>query len=400
MNFLDHKHYVFYENFNSKPNFLKGVELYHENDVFLMSKNLNQDRELTGGFKLSIVTDYLKWRWVRLTNKKEDNVLTYQSISILGAGYTPYIRYRNNMVLADTFHKLDRPFSSFVCIERAKHRTWRKGLLRNRGEFQVGAIGVSSGRKIQAKLHEDVIPSSQFVYGWDNQIGNGGRMVWQINHKFDLLLYSNTNKYKSIFTSNKYVDKTKKCFGINIIGEMEGKLGTLMTTVGGGIRFSTLDFLKQSGNQMIISNDNSRDGFAWKFDLGINYRYVFHNSLLEGIGLFETFDEDTYDKAPIDKHVFKYNEVYRQLFILDFGLSLRWRKTTVFYRHNFNTIEYKSRLNNINFEDSNFISKVDPKDLEFYQNTVIPEQKSFLNNRIFGRQYYGYGTVGVSYIVE
>ena len=193
MDILDNRNYMYFEGYNSKPDLIKGFEMYHDNDflVFLYP-GMNQDRELTGGFKFTIITDYLKWRWIRIGNEKEDNILTYQSVSLLGSGYTPYIRYRNNFELADSLHNYDRPFASYLSIERAKNRTWKNGLVRHKGEFQVGAMGISQGRKIQAKLHEDVITRSQFVHGWDKQIANGGRLVIQANHKFDFLLLSNT----------------------------------------------------------------------------------------------------------------------------------------------------------------------------------------------------------------
>ena len=401
MDILDNKNYMYFENYNSKPNLIKGFEMYHENDVFTIVPGMNQDRELTGGFKFTIVTDYLKWRWLRIGNKKEDNILTYQTISLSGSGYTPYIRYRNNFDLADSLHKSDRPFASFLCLERAKHRTWRNGLVRHKGEFQVGTMGISQGRKIQAKLHEDVITSSQFVYGWDKQIANGGRLVIQANHKFDFLLHSNTNRYKTVFKPKHFlVNDPNKYSGRNFIGEFDVKVGTIMTSLGMGVRFSTLDFLKQSGNQMIISKPKTKDGFGWKFDIGLNYRYVVHNSLLEGMGLFNSFDEDPYDKVSRDSYVLDKSEIERNMFILDFGLSLKWRKTTVFFRNTFHTLEYKSRLAGVDFQNQSLTSSIDSKDLEYYNNTVIQEQNTFLNNKVLGRQIYGYGTLGISWIIE
>lgn len=405
----DKKTYVFYENYNSKTDFFKGFEMYHENDVFsFFLPKTNQDRELTGGFKFSIITDQLKWRWLRLGNKKEDNILTYQTISMLGSGYTPYIRYRNNYALNDTLQSFDRPFSSFMCIERAKHRTWSKGLVRHQGEFQIGAMGISQGRKIQAQLHKDLITSSQFVRGWDNQIASGGRMVFQLNHKLDLLLFSNTNRYQTVFRPNTYkVFKPKKLIGTNLFSESEFRIGTINTDFSLGLRFSTLDFLNQSGNQMIKRPENTfccirffnKDEFSFKFDIGLKYKYVFHNSTLQGLGIFKTFDEDPYDNEPIDVYYLTNNEIEKNIFTFDFGLNVKFRKTTVFYRQYIYTLEYKSRLNNVDLQNPYFISLLDPKDLEFYQNKVIKEQQSFLNKKIFGRQIYSYGTLGISWLI-
>jgi hypothetical protein len=392
-NILDKMNYMYYENYNSKPEILKGFEMHHDNDVFTI---VNQDRELTGGFKFTMITDYLKWRWIRIKNKKEDNVLAYQSISIFGNAYTPYIRYRNNYTLADSFYKFDRPFASSIGIERAKYRIFRKGLVRHKGEFQIGALGLSQGRNIQAKLHEDVSTSSQFVHGWDNQIANGGRLAIQLNHKFDFLLASNTNRYRSIFKPTLFlVDDPGKYSGCNFIGELDMKVGSIMTSIGAGFRFSTLDFLKQSGNQMILSKPHAKDEFGWKFDIGLNYRYVVHNSLLEGLGFINTFDEDPYDKTSKDKYVLAKNEIQRNMLILDFGLNLKWRKTTVFFRNTYHTLEYKPKLANVNFQDPGLTSLLNTGDIDYYNSTVIREQKSFLK-----KGYYGFGTVGISWIIE
>jgi hypothetical protein len=423
MNILDNQNYVYYQNYNSKVNMIKAFEMHHDNDVFILKRGINQDRELTGGFKFTIVTDYLKWRWLRLGCKKQDNILTYQTLSLLGVGYTPYIRYQNNYSLADSLNKYDRPFASFVGIERAKHRTWRKGLVRHKGEFQVGLMGLSNGQKIQAKLHEDVIVSSQYVHGWDKQIANGGRLALQLNHKFDFLLFSSTNRYKTCFRPNTYlVEEPNKKYGcvkglicnrwckhgtschkysgFNLIGEFDTKVGTLMTTAGFGLRVSTLDFLRQSGNQMIQSRGNSKDDFGWKFDLGINYRYVVHNSFLEGLGFIDTFSDDPYDVVKSDDYKLAGIDINRHLLILDCGINLKWRKTTVYLRQNFHNLEYRSKLANVDFQNTNFTTNVIAEDIGYYNSTVIEEQKSFLNFKFLGTQIYGYGTLGISWLIE
>lgn len=421
---LDQRNFVWYEHYNSDAQFMKGFEMHHDNDVLLLPfRSVNQDRELTGGFKFTIVTDDLKWRWLRLTKKTESRVLTYQTISVVGGGYTPYIRYRNDTSLADTLYGFDRPFASYSSFERAKHRTWRSGLVRHRGQFQIGFTGISSGRKIQAKLHEDFITTSQFVRGWDKQIADGGRLIFQVNHKAEVLLFSTTNRYATVFLPNtfriqnplrsykcvkgrlcpqrcKHRDGCRRYSGVNVIGEGEVNIGSMITSMGGGIRLSSLDFLKQSGGQMIASRENSRDEFGWKLDIGFSYRWVIHNSLLQGLGIFETFDEDPYDKVVLDPYVLRKDQIQQNMWLLDYGVNLRWRKTTLYFRHVWHTLEYTSELDGLDFTDSRFTSKVDTKNTEYYNTTVIGEQNSFVNLKIGKRTIYGYGTIGVSWLIE
>ena len=300
----------------------------------------------------------------------------------------------------DTLHQFDRPFSSYFLLGRSKNRIQRNGLIRHKNTFQIGSTGISQGRKIQAKIHRDVTTKSQFVYGWDNQIGNGGRLVLQTSHKTDFLLYSNTNRYKTVFRpTNILVKDNNKYSGRNFSFETEASLGTILTAFGGGFRFSTLDFLKQTGNHMIQSSVRKKNEFGLNLDVGLGYRYIVHNTLLEGLGLRNTFAEDPYDDVPIDKYVLNKDAIERNLFSLDGGISLRWRKTTFFFRENIHNLEYKSRLSNIDFEDNRFTKKILPKDAEddpnFYRNDVVKDQKKFINNK-----FYGYGTVGFCWLIE
>lgn len=396
---LDKLTYCYYESFHSKANMLKGFEAHHDNDVLVPG---NQDREYTGGFKFNLATDYFKWRFFRFPSTPE-NVISYQSISVGGYGYTPYIRYRNNFQLADSIHRNDRPFGSYLYFERAKYRTWRKGVVRQKGEFQAGSIGISQGRKIQAQLHEDVIQESQFVYGWDKQIGNGGRLALQLNQKVDLLLFSTTNRFMTIFAPNKVVVRDKKKYaGLNLIGEVDLRIGGFYTSAGAGLRLSTLDFLKQSGTQQIsVKRPGCKREFGWKLDIGVNYRYVQHNTMLEGLGYIETFPKDSYDKVNPDYYVLTKDQIQRHLLIIDWGVNFRFRKTTVYFRQTFHSLEYKSSLTGFDYQNKGLTGVIDPKDIDYYNSTVVKENKSFINQKWFGGQtYYGYGTLGISWIIE
>jgi hypothetical protein len=151
---------------------------------------------------------------------------------------------------------------------------------------------------------------------------------------------------------------------------------------------------------MIKSKPLSRDQFGIRFDFGLNYRYVIHNTMLEGLGLFKTFPKDPYDKVNSDFHTLSRNQIKRNMLVLDWGISVRFRKTTIFFRQNFHTLEYKSELANVDYQQSNLTSLVASEDIGFYNNDVVREQKSFLNYKIFGTTIYGYGTLGISWLIE
>ena len=167
-----------------------------------------------------------------------------------------------------------------------------------------------------------------------------------------------------------------------------------------GLRFSTLDFLKQSANQMIQSKPGTRDNCGWKLDMGIAYRYVQHNSTLTGLGIIRPFKENPYELVSEDPYTLSTDEVRNHLFLFDIGATFKWRKSSLFLRMNLKTLEYQSRLQGVNLEDPAFIALIDERDLEFYRTKVIPEQQTFLNRRFLGAPIYSFGTVGMNWLIE
>lgn len=392
---IDGNNYNLYDSYYAEPKKLKSIEMHHDNDVLLLYPKMNQDREYTGGFKFTVATDYLKWRFIRLKNKGVDNILTYQTISLGGQGYTPYIRYRNNFDLADSLFLHDRPFGSSVYIERAKNRVFRNGLVRQKGEFQVGMIGLSSGKKIQAQIHEDLTHESQFVHGWEQQIGEGGRLFFQTNQDWQFLLYSTNNRYKTIFLPRTIqVKENKRKVGLNLIAEGNGRFGSYYTSLGAGFRVSTLNFLDQSANELITTLANTPN-FGFKVEAGINYRYVFHNTMLEGLGIWNTFPLDAYDKVNPDYYVLDESQINRNIFTFDLAINLRFRKSTVYFKQTFQSLEYTPELRNVDFQNSVYTKNLNPDDTHFYNTEVIPEQEKFLS-----RNFYGFGTLGINWIID
>jgi hypothetical protein len=54
----------------------------------------------------------------------------------------------------------------------------------------------------------------------------------------------------------------------------------------------------------------------------------------------------------------------------------------------------------VDFQNTNFTTNVIAEDIGYYNSTVIEEQKSFLNFKFLGTQIYGYGTLGISWLIE
>lgn len=409
------KNYVLYQSLRGHNRKFKSVEFYMDNDVFLVGKGVNQDREYTGGGALSFTTDYLKWRWFNLDwireyllrNKYENKnvqqsnrmMLSYQSVKLGMQFYTPYIRYRNNFALADSLYRRDRPFGSYVYVERAKFRIWPKGLVRSEGDLQIGKIGTPLGGNIQATLHQDATVSSQRVYGWDKQVNNGGRWTAQLNHKVDFMLFSNSNKYVSIlnylFRNNVSLNEHPARYWcrFNAYSSSEIFLGTFYTAYGTGLYISAADFKSQSGQNILLPRKRNVREFGFNWEAGIKYRRVVHNSMLEGIGFVKTFDDDIYDDENLSTYVLNKEQIRRNLLMLDLKLAVRWRKITIYYSNRFSQNEYDLGLDNLNYEQ--YANLVSGDDLEYYKTKVIPQLQAFNKQK-----FYGYGRIGINWLME
>ncbi|MFL5754553.1 MAG: hypothetical protein ACJ76F_14160 [Bacteroidia bacterium] len=402
---VEKKNFVLYQSYSAKNSAVKLVDFFMDNDFFLLNGH-NQDREYTGGGALTVSTDYFKWRWFNLgwlwgqdvfKNKSDsviiskDQVLSYQSLKLGMHFFTPYIRYRNNFALADTLFQQDRPFGSYVYVERAKYRLWPKGLFRHQGNFQVGRIGTNAGRDIQALLHKDAITTSQKVYGWQNQVANGGRWLVQLNHKLDVLLFSTTNKHYSVFLPKRMHHDKRKYMGLTMYSSSELFLGGYYTALGTGLYFSLLDFTKQSGQNQIAARKRNVYEFGMNIETGFRYRYVLHNSMLEGVGYTGTFTKDPYDDEAGSSYTIPENRINRNIFIWETKLNFRLRKMLVYYGFTVQSKEYYTDP----IDYAGVSSLVIPADQDYYSATVIKELRDF--NKL---STYGYGRLGIVWVVE
>lgn len=443
MHELEQQKFVMYRTYNATPVKVKAFNFNHGNDVLGIGIQ-NQDQEMTGSFRFEFSTDAFKARWLNLAwlgsgiigcrkyvkfrahklKNPRYSMLSYQNISVGGDGFTPYIRYRNNFALADTLHQHDRPFGSYMYIERRKFRLWPNGLVRHNGTFQIGMLGLMSGQYLQAELHKDAIYDSQKVYGWEKQVGNGGRWLMQLNHEVDLMLFSTSNNFASIIlpkrsrslrratvsnsnrmsSCNKAVQtafgNVKRPYaGFNAILNMKAQYGGYLTAFTTGITFSSLDFLHQSGHHAITTRRNNIFDFGWHVEIGFKYRYVVHNSMLQGLGYINSFPDDAYDDESESVYVLKEENINKNLWLADVKLVFQWRKMTFYYQLNLSRIEYQ--LPNIDLTSPevqalvNSYAAEDPTFIEEFETKIAPEF-----NRAQNRTFYGYGVLGMTWWIH
>jgi hypothetical protein len=411
INLITENHYSQYRHQEGSKKWFKSFHLYHDNDFFLLPNFTNADRDYTGGFRFELTTDQLKIRLFKWFGNSE-KFLSYQSLFIGGEGYTPYIRFTEQQLIergvlykidptTDYFtqesldsiqqyfrrnqRSTDRPFASFQYIGRGKYRLHNSGLYRTESLFKLGKIGGSVGKNIQAVIHQDITTGSQRVLNWEDQIGSGGRLAFNIEHQIDYSVFS--AERWAIWQNSENIKINKKLFNkialnLNVYIPNELAIGTVQTHVGTGIGLSNKSFLETSGHNDIHGvklNDlgiklNKR-GFWTKLwynthlDFKYRYRYIIHNSLLEGVGFYKPFQDDPEDDEATTVYRLEGQDVTRHLHRLSFQISFKLNKVTLYYKQ------------------ERFINKE-------FSVSKTPEFNDFETSR-----WYGYGRIGLNFLM-
>lgn len=325
MNYILDYYYCQYKNTNTSHQAIKGVFIEIDNDLFAYN---NQDMNYTGGGRFELTTDYLKMQLLPFLNKEK--ILSYQGVFVGFKAYTPFIRDTSIFKTETSFDVEDRPFASYSFIGRSKYRIHSCGHMRLRSEFKAGVIGGNIGNIVQSIIHRDQFVTSLKPYGWESQIANGGRFAWNLDQYFDFMLFSGNG---DIFNLNR-----ERNTWLNIPVMVDLHLGNELTSFGGGIGFSNLSFKDRSGNEDIRPSKSKKV----RLNLSVNakYSYVMHNSMLEGIGVFETFPDDDDPLAPKDIYRLEADEVVRHLFLAELFIGIQTMKATVYWKLTINTEEY------------------------------------------------------------
>lgn len=347
MNYIFERDYIHYRNPIFSKKIMKEITFFHDNDVFMipLSANIrNEDKYYTGGGRLEMKTDFLKMRFLlNIFPEVRKRVLSYQGVFAGIAAYTPYIRYKD-IAMADRIanYEKDRPFGSYEYFGRSKYRMHYRGLWRWKSQFSIGIIGGKKGSIAQSIIHRDQAWKSVKVIGWDRQIANGGRFAMNIDHKIDLMLFS---KERALFNkANRWDNKPAKGNDyINVSSTLGLHVGNYLTAIDFGLGFSTLNFIEQNGD----NNYRLKNGklFRWKVYVNAYGRWVIHNSMLEGFGLFNTYPDDPYDDEPISVYQLERDQVVPLVYYLEVGASMRMNKTTLFLKWVYNTKEFERAIN-------------------------------------------------------
>lgn len=318
----------------TKGKTLHAVIVSTDNDAFAPLKN--DDRNYTGGMRIELTTDLMKMRIITLWNR--DRILSYQGVFAGGELFTPNISDTSIFKTPTSYDPNDRPFASYQYIGRSKYRMHYRLPLRLYSEFSAGIIGSPNPSMVQALIHRDVTTIARKPYGWESQIADGGRFAWNGTLRFEAMLFSHTG---DIFNTTRKLSRTMQHKPINeqlnFTGLAELNLGHRLTAANIGLGYSSQNFRKTNGNNQVKTNNNY---FAFRFGGNLIYRYVVHNSMLEGFGILFTEKPDDDPTMPVDVYKLSYKEVQRNMLIAEFDVSISTRYTTFFYKLNLHTNEF------------------------------------------------------------
>lgn len=382
-NFISRKEFSEYRFTETSRQILKGINIYHDNDFFCPV--INRDMNYTGGLRVELTTDLIKIRLFansflggrafRFVSKipvinffskeirrlKIDNI-SYQSLFYGIEAYTPYLRFDSAgtalKMNGDPYAQLaklsrndsylnDRPFAGIAYVGRAKYRINQMGTVRTRGEFSIGILGGKIGESFQSALHRDLTIDSPAPIGWDKQIANGGRLAINMSQAMEFMLLSKENDvFKHTERIKDYKGRQNLKDWINVYSSIEARVGQQATYAGAGLGFSNLNFKERSGTQMV----KNRPGriFNFIFSCEVKYRYIVHNSMMEGFGWFRTreFDNDGTSDESLSKWTLGKSIINRNMVYTDLFCGFRSIKTMVFCNVTFNSKEFNGRAIN------------------------------------------------------
>lgn len=342
VNIMSKNVYPFY-NYNVKnKRIIKGIILNSANDLFTLAGltgeltpiekdrsffQRNNDMDFTGALKFGVVTDYLK------INRNRE-IKSYQVLSYGFEVYTPYYRIDSIFNNDTSYNVNDRPHASIRYISLESNGVSKNYGFRWNTQLKIGKIGGNIGKIFQTVLHQDVSSSPRPV-GWGAQIANTGRLAVSLEYRPEYLLIQR-NKEK--------INKRFKHFFPSLTGDIA--LGNYMTYVGLGLQLSNKNFRSSNQDYMTVRETTKRLKWYYFQHLHVNfharYRYVQHNTMLEGYGFFNTTEQKDDEYTPKSIYKLKSNQINRFMQYYDLTFSTQKKYFNVYYKMSIKSPEVKN----------------------------------------------------------
>jgi len=231
-------------------------------------------------------------RYIMLPHKKDE--LVWHGITLTQHFFTPKTKSNDQS-------EYDRPFASYLLLGHQKISSNPIKGVKKQSEFQIGLLGkYSGGESIQNGIHE-ILPTSEPVSGWNNQLSPDLAINYKVKVEYGLLQKQN----------------------LEIISNAALNMGIPYTDFGAGIKFRTG---KLNNYFSDIGIDQNK---PWQlyFFADINGKYVAYNGTIQG-GLF-------------NDHIHVVNDINNWIFGMNTGIVFTRKNIGVEFGQQFTSPEVR-----------------------------------------------------------
>lgn len=278
----------------------------------------NRDRDHTASFAIDVGTDYLR----PLAKGRK----SYQVLSYGFDLFTPYYKDSSIFNRDTSYNVLDRPHASFQYFGWSVNALSANERFRWEAGLKIGRVGGRIGQRIQDVIHETISRSVPGV-GWGAQIGASGYSTVLLEGKQEWLLKA---------------DRRSALGSLNIMAVAQETVGGYQTFAAVGLRIGNRSFNRTNMHQLTILPVGSNKS-VWQrivYHVGADVRYVLHNTMLEGPGVFST------SKVKAGKEIFVLpaSKVRRLTAMLYTSISYQAKSFSFFYNWYSNSPETRQGI--------------------------------------------------------
>jgi hypothetical protein len=237
-----------------------------DNDAIQMRARSVSDRYYTSGLKVSYLSNCWR-RWppsrvlLRLQPQSDRTYTTLYGLTVGQEIYTP----RDIKSEIRPLYPNDRPYAGYLYLSWGAVTTDLTGARRLTSSLSIGAIGpVAGAAEVQQTVHR--LLKQPYPAGWNTQMRNDPMVSYYVKYEGRAIPHLSP--------------------AVDIIGHVEGHVGSLMNYMGMGgmVRIGLFNdyFLHPAGLYPSVGNTPARRKFQFYAVVGASFRAILDNALLQG----------------------------------------------------------------------------------------------------------------------
>ncbi|MBC3783928.1 lipid A deacylase LpxR family protein [Spirosoma utsteinense] len=240
------------------------VQVDWENDAFQIRRRSVTDRYYSNGIRVAHLSNFWqKWpsrhALLKLHSTRNDTYNSLYSFVIGQEIYTP----RNTKIARRPLYPNDRPYAGYLYASWGLTTTDPAGARRLTSALTLGMIGpVSGAADVQEWLHGAL--GQHVPVGWGAQMKNDPIISYSVRYE------------------GRAIPKFSSAF--DVIGDVEGTIGSLMNLagMGGTVRVGLFNDYFQNPTSMYNAGGTSARKFQCYAFTRVGFRAVLDNALLQG----------------------------------------------------------------------------------------------------------------------